>query len=98
MFDKYVGDGSRLNELAAELRSGANFLFQGPAGIGKTRLAREALANLPDQQIDRLLASESTMEHQLAVLAPLGSPTGVQPGDVPSLLSWYLSQLSLIHI
>ena len=92
MFDKYVGPDQPLAELTDALRSGGNFLFQGPAGIGKTRLARETIANVPGRRIDRLLASESTMEHQLAVLAPLGSPTGVQPGDVPALLSWYLSQ------
>lgn len=92
MARNYVGDGR--DKFSTHIAAGENIIFQGPAGIGKTRLASELVAPLAKmgRRIDRLLASESTKDHQFAVLAPLGAPTGVMPGDVPGLLSWYLAQ------
>ena len=90
----YVDSEGQRDRLATALVAGEHIVLQGPAGIGKTRLARELVeTNLSEsRRVDRLLASESTKDHQFAVLAPLGSPTGVMPGDVPGLMSWYFAQ------
>ena len=83
----YVDSGDQRDRLAIALVAGENIILQGPAGIGKTRLARELVETKRSEsrRVDRLLASESTKAHQFAVLAPLGSPTGVMPGDIPGV-------------
>ena len=90
----YVDSEGQRDRLATALVAGEHIVLQGPAGIGKTRLARELVETKlsESRRVDRLLASESTKDHQFAVLAPLGSPTGVMPGDVPGLMSWYFAQ------
>ncbi len=88
-----TGRGSLLAEIVAELQAGAHTVLRGPAGIGKTRLAHEAVQQLAGQgrNVQLLMASEATSDFQFGALAPIGYPPKSEPGDVTMALGWYLS-------
>ena len=75
-----VGRRGMLDDLARLLGSGVSVVLSGPAGIGKTRLARE-LCNgdlVPAGSVERVLATEETRDRPLGTLLALGV---VRDGD-----------------
>lgn len=68
-----VGRADVVGDLADVLCSGGSVLLAGPAGIGKTRLARELcrLDSAGGAAVERVLATSETAARPLGTLAPL---------------------------
>lgn len=79
-------------ELTRALRAGRSVLVSGPAGIGKTRLVRDALAELDGTRtVEHVLAAPATATHRLGTLAPLGlvgADDDLGPAIAGVLRSW----------
>ncbi|MER6003730.1 LuxR C-terminal-related transcriptional regulator [Nonomuraea angiospora] len=81
----FVGRGGPLTTVRAALRSGAGVMIAGEAGVGKSRLAAEALAGLPGYAVVRALGTET------ASMIPFGAFAHVltgPPAGGENLLSW----------
>lgn len=88
-----IGRAEVLGDIGQLLASGRHVLLTGRAGVGKTRLAAEALevAVSDGRRVERIMASASTAAFQLGAFAPLALPANVGT-DVPSLLGFHLDR------
>ncbi|MEV0234839.1 LuxR C-terminal-related transcriptional regulator [Nonomuraea sp. NPDC050786] len=81
----FVGRGGPLAAVRKAVRSGAGVMIAGAAGVGKSRLAVEALADMPGYAVVRALGTET------ASMIPFGAfahvLTGPPQGD-ENLLHW----------
>jgi hypothetical protein len=70
-----VGRREMLEDITALVGSGVSVVLTGPAGIGKTRLAREVCSGdlAPAGSVDRVLATEETRDRPLGTLLALGA-------------------------
>jgi hypothetical protein len=75
-----VGRRETLEDITALVGSGVSVVLSGPAGIGKTRLARELCSSdlVPSGSVERALATEETRDRPLGTLLALGV---VRDGD-----------------
>ncbi len=89
---QFRGRVDLLDTVAQAVAAEESVLLRGPAGIGKTRLAAEVVASVTQREVTRLLCSPATSDFALGALAPVGSPDGVAPGDLPALFAWYFGQ------
>ena len=80
-----TGRDGELAEIEAALRTASGVLLAGPAGVGKTRLARGALTRHAAGLTRWLTATGSAQGVPLAALAPLLGPSDGDP-DGASLL------------
>ncbi|MGB7449027.1 MAG: LuxR C-terminal-related transcriptional regulator [Ornithinimicrobium sp.] len=88
----FVGRALLLETVQGLLGDGRSIVLQGEAGVGKTRLATEALrdGDASGRVVDRLLADEGRSDVLLGVLAPLGPPATVAVEDQAAVFGWFL--------
>lgn len=81
----FVGRGGPLTTVREKLRSGAGMMIAGAAGVGKSRLAAQALTGLPGYTVVRALGTET------AAMIPFGAFAHVltgPPRNGENLLRW----------
>lgn len=95
----FVGRSRALTDLVASVAGGTNVVLRGPPGIGKTRLASEALGLAAgsdggqgaagDRHVEHLLASVATSGRSLGTLAPV-LPAGMADADLAQVYALLL--------
>ena len=87
-----VGRSALCESLQQHLGNGGNVILQGPAGIGKTRIAAHVCADRRNstEHVDRLLGNERRAAILLSLLAPLGPPPTVSLDDQAGVFGWFL--------
>ncbi len=88
----FLGRADLLERVQGLVAEGLSVVLQGEAGVGKTRLAAEALRGdaAAGRPIDRLLADESRSGVLLGTLGPLGPPASVAVEDQAAVFGWFL--------
>ena len=86
----FVGRAVLLERVRRLLLDGRNIVLQGAAGVGKTRLAGEALHPGAGGAVDRLLADEGRADVLLGALAPVGPPASVAVEDQTAVFGWFV--------
>ncbi|MFI7464099.1 LuxR C-terminal-related transcriptional regulator [Nonomuraea sp. NPDC049646] len=81
----FVGRGGSIATVRAALRSGAGAMIAGEAGVGKSRLAAQALAGLDGYEVVRVLGTETASTIPFGAFAHVltGPPRGGE-----NLLRW----------
>lgn len=88
-----VGRDAERADLVEAVVGGRHLLIEGPAGVGKSRIAEEVVSapELRHRALDRLLACAGTSEVALAAMLPLIAGRVTHDG-LGSQLEWYLGR------